>query len=107
MFIDDDAPRLAEEPGGWTDAYLERLLTSIPVDVFGSAQSLRWIEGIFRHVLGPDPCGGDVRAVAAARWLAGRIGDGALAHTTRRSALRESRDELRKAWRDLCEEPAP
>ena len=37
-----------------------------------------------------------------ARWLVGRIGDGALAHTTRRSASRESRDELREAWLGLC-----
>ena len=103
VFIDDDAPRCADEPDGWTDDHLERLLTSIPVDVFGSAQSLRWIEGIVRHVLGPDACGGDIRAVTVARWLAGRIGGGALAHTTRRSASRESRDELRNAWRDLCE----
>ena len=103
VFIDDDAPRFADELDGWTDDHLERLLTSIPVDVFGSAQSLRWIEGIVRHVLGPDARGGDIRAVTVARWLAGRIGGGALAHTTRRSASRESRDELRNAWSDLCE----
>ena len=102
VFIDDDAPRLADELDGWTDDHLEHLLTSIPVDVFGSAQSLRWIEGIVRHVLGPDACGGDNHAVAVARWLVGRIDAGALAHTTRRSASRESRDELRNAWRDLC-----
>lgn len=103
VFIDDDAPRLAEEPGDWTEDRFERLLTSIPVDVFGAAQSLRWIEGLVRHVLAPDACGGDVRAIAVARWLAGRIGDGALVHTTRRSSPPESRNELRKAWRDLCE----
>ena len=102
VFIDDDAPRLADEPDEWTVDHLERLLNGIPVDVFGSPQSLKWIEGIVCHVLGPDACGRDVRAVAVARWLAGRIGDGALAHTTGRSASRESRDELRDAWRDLC-----
>ena len=80
-----------------------RLLSCIRGDAFGSRQSLRWIEGFVRHVLGPEACGGDVRAAAVARWLAGQIGDGALAHTTRRSASRESRDELREAWRDLCE----
>ena len=103
VFIDDDAPRFADELDDWTDDRLERLLNCIPGDVFGSPQSLRWIEGIVRHVLGPDACGGDIRAVAVARWLVGRIGDGALAHTTRRSASRESRGELREAWRDLCE----
>ena len=102
VFIDDDAPRLADEPDGWTVDHLERLLNSIPVDVFGSPQTLRWIEGIVRHVLGPDACGGDIRADAVARWLAGRIGDGALARTTGRSASGESRDDLRNAWRDLC-----
>ena len=103
VFIDDDAPRFADELDDWTDDRLERLLNCIPGDAFGSPQSLRWIEGIVRHVLGPEACGEDIRAAAVARWLAGQIGDGALAHTTRRSATRESRDELREAWRDLCE----
>ena len=103
VFIDDDAPRFADELDDWTDDRLERLLNCIPGDVFGSPQSLRWIEGTVRHVLGPDACRGDIRAAAVARWLVGQIGDGALAHTTRRSASRESRDELREAWRDLCE----
>ena len=102
VFIDDDAPRLADEPDGWTVDHLERLLNSIPVDVFGSPQTLRWLEGIVRHVLGPDACGGDIRADAVARWLAGRIGDGALARTTGRSASGGLRDDLRNAWRDMC-----
>ena len=103
VFIDDDAPRFADELDDWTDDRLERLLNCIPGDVLGSPQSLRWIEGTVRHVLGPDACGRDIRAVAVARWLVGQIGDGALAHTTRRSVSRESRDELREAWRDLSE----
>ena len=55
-----------------------------------------------RHVLGPDARGEDIRAAAFARWLAGEVGEGALAPTTRRSASRESREELREAWRVLC-----
>ena len=102
VFIDDDAPRFAGELDDWTDDCLECLLSSISGDVFGSPQSLRWIEGIVRHVLGPDACTGDNCAAAVARWLVGRIGEGALTHTTHRSASRESRDELRKAWRSLC-----
>lgn len=102
-FIDDDAPRLAGALGDWTGDRLVRLLASIPIDEFGSAQSLRWIEGIVRHVLGADAGGGDVRAVAVVRWLVRRIGEGALAYTTRRSASRESREKLRNAWRNLCE----
>ena len=103
VFIDNDAPRFAEALDDWTNDRLERLLNCIPSDAFASPQSLRWIEGFVRHALGPDACGGDIRAAAIARWLAGQIGDGALAHTTRRSASRESRDELREAWRDLSE----
>ena len=103
VFIDEDAPRIADELDDWTEDHLERLLSCIPGDVFGSPQSLRWIEGYVRHVLGPVACGGDIRAAAVARWLVGQIGDGALVRTTRRLASRESRDELREAWRDLCE----
>ena len=101
-FIDDDAPRLTGELDDWTDDRLERLLNCIPVDALGSPQTLRWIEALVRHSLGPEACDGDVRAAAVARWLAGRVGGGALAHTTRRAASRESRDELRRAWRSLC-----
>ena len=102
VFIDDDAPRLAGELEDWTVEHLERLLNCIPNDAFGSSQSLRWIEGIVRHILGPDACGDDIRSAAVARWLVGHIGDRALAYTTRRSATRDSRHELREAWRDLC-----
>ena len=102
VFIDDDAPRLADELDNWSVAHLERLLDCILGDVFRSPQSLRWIEGFIRHALGPEACGEDIRAAAVARWFVGRIGDGALAHTTRRSASREARDELREAWRGLC-----
>ena len=102
VVIDDDAPRLADELDDWTDDRLERLLNCIPGDVFGYPQFLQWIERIVRHVLGPESCSGDIRAASVARWIAGQIGDGVLAYTTRRSASRESRDELREAWRDLC-----
>ena len=102
VFIDDDAPRLAGELDDWTVDHLKRLLNSIPGVAFESPQSLRWIEGIVRHVLGPDACGDDIRSAAVARWFVGHIGDRALAYTTQRSASRDSRDELREAWRDLC-----
>ena len=103
VFIDDDAPRLADELDDWSVARLERLLNCIPGDTFGSPQTLRWIEAFVSHCLGRDACGGDIRAAAVARWLVGQIGDGVLAHTTLRSASRESREELRKAWQELCE----
>ena len=102
VFIDQDAPRFAGALDDWPVDHLERLLHSISGDEFASPQSLRWIKGFLRHVLGPDARAEDTRAAAITRWLAGKIGDGALAHTTRRSASRESRDELRDAWRHLC-----
>ena len=103
VFIDDNAPRIAGELDDWTDACIERLLRCISGGVFGSPQSLRWIEGFVRHVLGADACSEDIRAAAIARWLVEQIGDGALAQTTRRSASRELRKELRDTWRSLCE----
>ena len=103
VFIDDDAPRFADELDDWTDDRLELLLSCISGDVFGSPQTLRWIGAFVRHSLGPDACGGGIRAAAVARWLAGLIGDRALVPTNRRSASPELRDELREAWRDLCE----
>ena len=102
VFIDEDAPRFAGGIDEWPVDHLEHLLNSIQGDVFASPQSLRWIKRLVRHVLGPDACSGDIRAAAFARWLAGQIGEDALAPTTSRSASRESREELRDAWRTLC-----
>ncbi len=104
VFVDNDAPRFADdELDDWTDHRLERLLTCIPGDAFEYPQSVRWIEGVVRHALDRDSCTADTRATTVARWLVGRIGEGVLTHTTRRSAPQESRNELREAWRDLCE----
>lgn len=103
VFIDHNAPHLAGALDDWTGDRLERLLSSIPIDEFGSAQSLRWIGRLIRHVLGSDASGGDVRAVAVVRWLVGRIGEGALADTTRRSVPQELRNELWDAWQYLCD----
>ena len=102
VFIDDEAPRFAGELDDWPVHHLTRLLNCIHGDVFASPQSLRWIEELVRHVISPDPCGEDSRAAAFANWLAGQIGKGVFAPTTRRSAPRELRDELRYAWRTLC-----
>ena len=102
VFIDDEAPRFAGELDDWSVHHLTRLLDSIQGGVFASPQSLRWIEGLVRHVLGPDAPTEDIRAAAFTGWLAGQIGKGALAPTTRRSTSRESREELRDAWRVLC-----
>ena len=102
VFIDDVAPRLADELDDWTIDHLECLLNSIPGDAFASKQSLQWITGVISHVLGPDAHLEDIRTAAFVRWLAGRIAEGALEPTIRRSASPETRHELREAWRGLC-----
>ena len=103
MFIDAHAPRLAGTIDEWTAKHLTHLLDCMSCDVFESPQSLRWAEGVVRHVLGPDADGKDSRAVVVARWLARQIGVGAFAQASRRSASNELRDEFRRAWRGLCE----
>ena len=103
VFVDHDAPRLAGELDEWTADCVQGLLTSIPADEFSSPQSLRWIECFVRHALGPDACTEDSRATAISRWLVQSFAHGALSHTISRSTSRESRDELREAWRGLCE----
>ena len=101
-FIDDAAPRLAGKLHDWTIDDFECLLNSIPSDALASQQSLRWIARVARHVLAPDAPAEDIRAAAFVRWLARQIGEGALAPTVRRSASRQTRDELREEWRGLC-----
>ncbi|MCY3840761.1 MAG: hypothetical protein OXH09_19285, partial [Gammaproteobacteria bacterium] len=103
VFIDHNAPAFVGELDDWPASQLESLLNCIAGNEFGTPQSLRWLRGVLRHVLGPETCREDARADIVAQWIAGHIGDGAFLHTTRRSASRESRDELRQAWRDLCE----
>ena len=102
VFIDDAAPRFAGELADWAVEHLECLLNSVPIDAFASKQSLRWIERVVSHALGRGARAEDARAAAFAQWLAGRIGEAALAPTIRRSASRETQDELREAWRRLC-----
>ena len=101
VFIDHDAPRFSGELDDWTIDHIECLLNSIPVDTFASIESLEWIAGVARHVLGPDPRREDIRAAAFVRWLARRISEGALKPTTRQSVSLETRNELREAWRGL------
>ena len=102
VFIEETAPRLSGDLGDWTVGHLERLLDSIPVGAFASVESLRWIAEVVKHILGLDRNPEDVRVGVFIRWLAQRIGEGALAPTTRRSLSQEARDQLRKEWRDLC-----
>ena len=99
VFIEDTAPRLSGELGDWTAGHLERLLNSIPVGAFACVESLRWIARAAKHILGLDGSHGGVRVGVIIRWLAQRIGEGALAPTT---LSQEARDQLRREWRDLC-----
>ena len=104
VFIDDDAPRFAGEFDDWTVGHLKRLLNSIPNDAFAAPQDMKWIGQVVRHVLGKCANGDNNSAVAVARWIAERIGQGALNQTTRRVSdepQRITREELRCAWRDL------
>ena len=102
VFIEHYAPRFSGELDDWPIDYLECLLNSIPADTFASTKSLRWIAEVVRHVLGSDARSEDIRTAAFVRWLAQRISEGALAPTVRQSVSRETRNELREAWRDLC-----
>ena len=106
VFIDDEAPRFTDKLDkldNWSVDHLECLLNSVPDDAFACKQSLRWIEGVVSHVLGPDACPEDIRVTTLVQWLVERIAGGALASTIRRSSSQEARDELRAAWRGLCE----
>lgn len=100
VFVDGTAPRLAGELGEWTRDDFEHLLNSISREAFESAHTIRWVKRVVEHVLGRDRCPEDERAALFVRWLADKIGEGALA-TARRSSARQAPDELRQAWRDL------
>lgn len=100
VFIDANAPRLSREPDEWTAEWLERVLSCIPASAFRSPVDLQWIQGLVRHVLGPQPDVGDERTAAIARWIAERIGEGSLALTTE-GAFDDAQRELRAAWRKL------
>ena len=107
VFIDDDAPCFAGEFDDWTVDHLERLLNSIPNDAFAAPQDLKWIGQVVRHILGEGTNGGDNRSVSVARWIAERIGKGALTLTTRQVSdepQRIAREKLRCAWKDLLAE---
>ena len=101
VFIEDVAPRFSGELDVWTVDHLERLLNSVPVDTFASIESLKWLAEVVRHVFGLDARREDIRT-AFVRWLARRIGEGALAPAVRRSVSPETRNELRETWRGLC-----
>ncbi len=103
VFIDHDAPRFAGELDDWTIDHFECLLNSIPVDAFASVESLRWVAGVVRHILDPDPRREDIRTAAFVRWLTRRIGEGVLRPTTRRSVSLETRNELREEWHGIGE----
>ena len=106
VFVDDDAPRLAPRVEDWPPQYFERLLSSIGNDSFRSAQDVRWVERVLAHVCGPSEDRGDALVALSARWIAARIGAGALSRTVGRAegeAGREARAELRRAWVSLLE----
>ncbi len=103
VFIDANAPRLGGEPGEWPVVWIERVMDCVPVTALRTLEELRWVKGLAHHLLGPKAGGNDDRLSAVARWLAQRIGEGALAPTTER-ASDDAQPELKVAWRSLFEE---
>ena len=102
MVVDADAPRLGGEPGEWQVAWVERILACISTELLRSPQTLTWLEGLVRHVLGSPANEDDDRAVTVARWLAGRVGEGALARSTEDASVNEHK-EAQAMWRCLFE----
>jgi hypothetical protein len=98
VFIDATAPRLGGQDGPWPPEKLNCLLECVPVDVLRTPSELPWVDVLVRHVIGPHVSAGDDRPIAVARWLAKRIGEGALAAT----AEGPVHEETRNAWRSLC-----
>jgi len=102
VFIDANATRLGGEPADWPVDRFDSLLGCIGTEILQSPQELSWVENCVRHVLGPQVTSDDARTVVAARWLAEKIGEGALVPTTE-AATADQRIELRSAWRRLFE----
>ena len=97
LFIDDDAPRLGGQVTVWPLDWLARLLECIPPDALRTPEQLAWIDGLVRHVIASQAADHNERSAVVARWLAKRIGEGALPSASD-SKIRE---DLRAAWRGI------
>lgn len=98
VFIDADAPRLAGDIAGWSLDRLQRVLNCVHVTELRSPQNLTWLRLFIRHVLGVSPNPHSEQCATVARWVAKRIGEGALPPRTSGAPYDSN---LRDAWRDL------
>jgi hypothetical protein len=82
--------------GGEIVAFSDANCTWSP-DALRTPEQLAWINGLVRHVIASQAAGHDERSAVVARWLAKRIGEGALPSASD-STIRE---DLRAAWRGV------
>lgn len=97
LFIDGDAPRIGGQVAIWPPAWLARLLECIPPDALRTSEQLAWIYKLVHNAIASPAAGHDERSGVVARWLAKRIGEGALPSGSD-STIRE---DLRAAWREI------
>lgn len=96
IFIADDAPRVGGKSSAWPVDQVQLLFGCISSETLGTPEGLEWTEGFVRYVLRRDRVKGQC-SVAAASWLAERVGDGALTVATDVRHV-EQRVKLRRAW---------
>ena len=99
VFIDADAPRIADEPGEWTAHWIEVLLNCVSSDVLRTPPELAWVRKFVRHVLSSEVIKNDERSATVARWIAKRVGEGALSPVT--GGAGGMQEGLRHEWRRL------
>jgi len=100
IFVDGNAPRLGGVPQEWTSESLDLVLGSVPVEAFRASRDLTWISDLLSHVLAPEVARGSQLAEQTARWIAVRIGEGALTPTVA-GASSDEQTSLRSAWRAM------
>jgi hypothetical protein len=97
IFIDGDAPRIGGQTSTWPSEWLVRLLECIPSDNVNNYKQLLWIKKFISDTITSSAPGYEERSCVIARWLAERLGEGALSPNSD-PAIRE---DLRAAWRSI------
>ena len=96
IFIAKDAPRIGGKPGPWLVPHITLLLNCVSYDTLQTLEGLDWTAKFVHHVLGKH--GADnAHSGAVARWLVGRVAEGALTAATDGA----NGPTLRHAWRSL------
>ena len=96
IFIAKDAPRIGGKSGTWLAPHITLLLNCISPDTLQTQDGLDWTANFVQHVLGQHGAGNG-RSGAVARWLVGRVAEGALTAATDGA----NGPALRHAWRRL------